>query len=272
MSTPLSEKKLAANRANAQKSTGPRTPAGKLISARNALTHALSARLDPAYLPEEDRLMYQAFLDAFLLEHDPQTPLATFLVHRLALLAARLARCAMAEAEIPRTVAAHSHQLELRNYHEELESQQEVHADLLRTKGQAYADQHAPPPVKPTLDEGEHADVLLARLFSTRHDTKNPYARLQRHESTTHRQFQQTLTRLTVLTPNNPQDHQDPTPTPSPQPAPVTNPDPDPTHLTHQPNQQNEPTEPPPPSPTQDSALNTPSLPLRALRVLCGEE
>ena len=39
------EKQIAANRANAQKSTGPRTAAGRLKSSRNALRHGLSLPL-----------------------------------------------------------------------------------------------------------------------------------------------------------------------------------------------------------------------------------
>jgi hypothetical protein len=40
-----SEKQIAANRANAKRSTGPKTLAGKMKSSRNALRHALSCRL-----------------------------------------------------------------------------------------------------------------------------------------------------------------------------------------------------------------------------------
>jgi len=39
----VSERQRAANRANAKRSTGPKTVAGKLRSSRNALTHGLSA-------------------------------------------------------------------------------------------------------------------------------------------------------------------------------------------------------------------------------------
>ena len=41
---PLSEKRLAANRANARKSTGPRTPEGKCRAARNNTRHGLYSR------------------------------------------------------------------------------------------------------------------------------------------------------------------------------------------------------------------------------------
>jgi hypothetical protein len=44
------EKQIRANRANAQRSTGPRTAAGKLISSRNAYRHGLSRPM-PLDLP-----------------------------------------------------------------------------------------------------------------------------------------------------------------------------------------------------------------------------
>ena len=44
-----SEKQIAANRANAKRSTGPKTATGKMASSRNAFRHGLSAplQLDP---------------------------------------------------------------------------------------------------------------------------------------------------------------------------------------------------------------------------------
>ena len=50
------EKQLAANRANAQKSTGPKTAAGRLKSSRNAYRHGFSGPLqfDPVTLTKVD--------------------------------------------------------------------------------------------------------------------------------------------------------------------------------------------------------------------------
>jgi hypothetical protein len=41
------ERQIAANRANAQRSTGPRTASGKMKSSRNAFRHGLSRPLPP---------------------------------------------------------------------------------------------------------------------------------------------------------------------------------------------------------------------------------
>ena len=54
----VSEKQIAANRANSRKSTGPRTAAGKLKSAQNSFRHGLTAPLqfDPATAAKADAL------------------------------------------------------------------------------------------------------------------------------------------------------------------------------------------------------------------------
>ncbi len=69
----ISQKKLEANRRNAQKSTGPRTAEGKARSARNATTHGLFAADNVIYTMGETDAEYLTFkntlLDAFPTEH-----------------------------------------------------------------------------------------------------------------------------------------------------------------------------------------------------------
>ena len=64
--SPISPAQLAANRANAQLSTGPRTAAGLEKSSKNAVKTALTGRT--VLLPTDDVEEYAAFVDGF--EHD----------------------------------------------------------------------------------------------------------------------------------------------------------------------------------------------------------
>jgi hypothetical protein len=88
----------AINRANSQHSTGPRTEAGKQRSARNALTHGLTART--AVLPSEDPAAFEQHRRQFLEEYRPATPTETQLVHELADTGWRLNRIPLLEADV----------------------------------------------------------------------------------------------------------------------------------------------------------------------------
>ena len=79
---PLTTAQLAANRANAQKSTGPRTAEGKEAVKYNGVKHGLSSRL--VVLPCEDQNEYNALHDAFADEYTPITPTEKELVKQVA--------------------------------------------------------------------------------------------------------------------------------------------------------------------------------------------
>lgn len=59
---PISARKVQANRANAKRSTGPRTAAGKAVSRRNALRHGILSRsIDlPPTIPSIDRSLLKS--------------------------------------------------------------------------------------------------------------------------------------------------------------------------------------------------------------------
>jgi hypothetical protein len=79
------EAQIAANRLNAQKSTGPRTARGKARSSRNALKHCALARTllasDPA--PNEKSAEFRALCDDFSAELKPVGPFETMLVDQV---------------------------------------------------------------------------------------------------------------------------------------------------------------------------------------------
>ena len=70
------------NRANAQLSTGPRTPTGKCTSSRNALKHGLAA--GTLIIPGEDPAAFESLLESLLTEHQPANTTEELLVHQMA--------------------------------------------------------------------------------------------------------------------------------------------------------------------------------------------
>jgi hypothetical protein len=77
-----SERRLAANRANAQLSTGPRTEAGKAVSSLNAVKTGLTGRA--VLLATEDADAYTAHIERFRRQWQPVGDRETELVQSLA--------------------------------------------------------------------------------------------------------------------------------------------------------------------------------------------
>ena len=88
-------KQISANRANAQKSTGPKTEAGRQVASRNAVTHGLFAK--DVVAAGEDPEIYEALLEALKEEHQPETVMEALIIERLALAFWREKRLARAE-------------------------------------------------------------------------------------------------------------------------------------------------------------------------------
>ena len=85
-----SQKQIEANRRNAQKSTGPRSPEGKSIVAQNATTHGFTA--NTPIIPGEDPTAYGVFKSQLIKELNPQGPTEIMLVERIIDLSWRLKR------------------------------------------------------------------------------------------------------------------------------------------------------------------------------------
>jgi hypothetical protein len=85
-----SEKRIAANRKNARRSTGPKTPEGKARSSRNARKHGLLSK--DITLPEENPGDFRQLLQAYCDDLQPVGETEEFLVHEIATCQWRLER------------------------------------------------------------------------------------------------------------------------------------------------------------------------------------
>jgi hypothetical protein len=86
-----SERQLVANKKNAQKSTGPKTPEGRAAVRLNGVKHGLTAAT--LVLPGESESDFESLLDSFESEHNPATPTEEALVRQMAMAQWRLLRC-----------------------------------------------------------------------------------------------------------------------------------------------------------------------------------
>jgi hypothetical protein len=94
-----SEKRAAANRENAKKSTGPRTEAGKAASRRNAMTHGLTAtRILPLDAPGEAPGAYEARLEFWFDDLQPRNVLEAAMIECACRSSWKLDRCARFES------------------------------------------------------------------------------------------------------------------------------------------------------------------------------
>ena len=93
-----SNKQLQANRRNAQRSTGPRSPEGKARSRLNSRKHGLTAKM--LIIVGECADDFDQLRTGLIDEHDPQSVLECELVERLAGILWRLRRVPFFETAI----------------------------------------------------------------------------------------------------------------------------------------------------------------------------
>jgi hypothetical protein len=108
MATPA---QIAANRANALKSTGPRTPEGKAASRFNALKHGLDA--ESVIIPGENSADYDALVRDYQSEFSPESPSEAFHVETMIRADWNKRRLVRMESELYATVLEESGQASL---------------------------------------------------------------------------------------------------------------------------------------------------------------
>ena len=145
-----SAKQIAANRANARKSTGPRTEAGREIAKLNAVKHGGLSPLP--VLPEvETPDAWQAHLDGTIASLQSSGHLETVLAERIALILWRMNRVARFEREITAI------------------GQERVVVDLTdqRESRMSYrkAGPDRPDELRTALREARHSLTVIARMY-----------------------------------------------------------------------------------------------------------
>lgn len=100
MDKPVSDRKLAANRENAKKSTGPRTSKGKAIASLNAMTHGIFARHAVATGPPlmESPGEFLSLLESLRTHFNPQGALEDAIIQQISDVKWKQARLARYEA------------------------------------------------------------------------------------------------------------------------------------------------------------------------------
>lgn len=178
-----SERQIRANRANAAKSTGPRTIEGKAASSRNAIAHGLTARR--VVLDWEDAAAFEQLRRALHDEFKPVWPSAVELVEHLAALLWRLRRSHAFEASL---ITWLTHQ------------QAEAHDNGGMMLGQVFlsADQWGlqAPSSKAigVVHGGEHKRA--GRMLEIAVGQRDMLSRLGRYEAHLQKQIEKTLNRL----------------------------------------------------------------------------
>ena len=104
---------ITANRRNAKKSTGPKTPEGKAKSSLNALKHGLTASTD--VIRGESQAEYDAHRDRMIHDLAPKDSIEEFLADRAASLAWRLKRATRMQNQFHAQFIA-DHEYELKHH------------------------------------------------------------------------------------------------------------------------------------------------------------
>jgi hypothetical protein len=124
------ERQIAANRLNAQASTGPRTEHGKRRSRRNALRHGLTAESVVAVF--EDAADYRKFESTIIADYAPESAIERALLVRLASLLWRLRRAVAIESGLFQIQGQMVRERRLSHKHDQPGDPLKVFYDLLR--------------------------------------------------------------------------------------------------------------------------------------------
>lgn len=190
-----SARKAAANRRNAQKSTGPKTPEGKNASRLNAVKHGLLSQ--EILLPGENEGVFRQFDERLRAELQPLGELENLLVDRIIEASWRLRRLRRVESGIFAwglyEEQAERAEQQARKY--ESTSLDNIIATLSDTTDKEKREE-ALSKARQLRSEQESETATLGRTFARDADKTNAFSKLARYETTIERQFYKALHEL----------------------------------------------------------------------------
>ena len=176
---------LAANRANAQLSKGPRTEEGKRRSAMNALKTGMTAKT--VVLPDEDADEFMAFREEILRALDPQGALEEALAETLSVDLWRARRGARVEASL------HAHAMR------QLEEENTIAVDyreVIQVLERVRSDEDNAAAAVRAAEARDAAGDDATRIGLSFHRVSDPLLKHARYEETIHRRIWRNLHEL----------------------------------------------------------------------------
>lgn len=183
-------RQLAANRANAQKSTGPRTADGRAVSRLNAVRHGLTA--EQIVLTDESAGDFDAFRAALIDELDVGSALEAGLADDVAALMWRLKRCHRIEPALLRLRTAEHAVVEAEKAANRNYDRQSASGPSRTRNGYVASD----PQVQQADAEAAEERAGLGQAFAVDAASDNALTKLSRYETTLWRNFERALHRL----------------------------------------------------------------------------
>jgi hypothetical protein len=191
-----SEKKAQANRRNALKSTGPKTPEGRAAVRLNALKHGLLSQV--VLLPGEEEEALRELGERLRDELQPVGELECLLVDRIISAYWRLRRLGRVETGI--FAWERSEELAERAEREAQGYESNEDEDLMRVIGITITDkkghEEALSRARRMRSEQEDETTTLGRTFARDADQANAFSKLSRYETAIERQLYRALHEL----------------------------------------------------------------------------
>src|SRR5260370_5140337 len=164
-------KQFEANRRNAQKSTGPKTPEGKAAISMNALRHGLRART--VVLPGENCEEFNHLCDDLQVEWNPQSRTEHFYLEQMAVSQWKLTRMEVGEAAIFEDAAASTTKIPLLDRLWQAECRLERSYARAQRELERLQNSRRPPAQPPEEEPAEDPSAAASPAASEPHATQN---------------------------------------------------------------------------------------------------